>query len=711
MKAIVLDLETTVQTTNGETDNSPFHPDNSCVSAHWRMVEDGVIGDAQRLVWNHNEQERPDPRQPLQDALSEADIVVAHNAKFDILWLREMQFDLPETVFCTMIGEYIFARAQWRPLSLKETAIRRKVTRKRDDVTEDYFKQGIGFEAMPLDVMVDYADTDVLSCAEIYLDQLKELEHQDNRGLKPVFDLMNDMLWFLVEIESNGIQIDLDALSGVEAEFVAEKEQIERRLQEIISSVMGDTPINLNSGPDMSAVIYSRHVTDRHLHAQMFNLGLQPNGKPKYPPKMKNHEFAAAVRATTEVAKKTVLHHCSSCNGSGYQFKRRKDGSPYKRQPKCKHCEGTGSIYVPTKDTAGLRLVPQGPQYASVHGFKTDKQTIKLLIAQAENKKRPIAVEFLQKLSRLNAVNTYLSSFVRGIQAWTRPDGLLHANFNQTVARTGRLSSSKPNFQNQPKGGKFPVRKSVVSRFDDGLILEADFSGLEFRVAGELSRDPQIIRDVYDGKDIHKQTASIINQCDVSEVSKDMRQAAKAYSFAPLYGGMGASEPEHIQKYFKEFFNIYVGMANYHKELFNGVLKDGIVRIPSGREYYFPDAKRLSSGRITNATAVVNYPVQGFATADLVPLACIRALRLFRHYGLQSKLILTVHDSIVVDVFPGELDMVCAVVSEAMDIISEAKRRFDYDFALPLAIEIEAGPNWMEQEEIPLENTLNLVLR
>jgi len=703
MKTIVLDLETTVQETNGETDNSPFHPDNSCVSAHWRMIEDGVIGDAQRLIWNHNEQERPDHRQPLQDALSEADTVVAHNAKFDILWLQEMGFDLPETVFCTMIAEYIFSRAQWRPLSLKETAKRRDVTRKRDDVTEDYFKQGIGFEAMPLDVMVDYADTDVLSCAEVYLDQLKELEHQDNRGLKPVFDLMNDMLWFLVEIESNGIQIDLDALSEVEAEFVAEKEQIERRLQEIISSVMGDTPINLNSGPDMTAVIYSRQVTDRHLHAQMFNLGLQPNGKPKYPPRMKNHEFAAAVRATTEVVKKTVLHHCSSCNGTGYQFKIKKDGSPYKRQPKCKHCDGTGSIYVPTKETAGLRLVPQGPSFASVHGFKTDKSTIKLLIAQAENKKRPIAVEFLQKLSRLNAVNTYLSSFVRGIQAWTRPDGLLHANFNQTVARTGRLSSSKPNFQNQPKGGKFPVRKSVVSRFDDGLILEADFSGLEFRVAGELSRDPQIIRDVLDGKDIHKQTASIINQCDVHDVSKDMRQAAKQYSFAPLYGGMGASEPEHIQQYFKEFFNIYTGMANYHKELFNGVLKDGIVRIPSGREYHFPDAKRLSSGRITNATAVVNYPVQGFATADLVPLACIRALRLFRHYGLQSKLILTVHDSIVVDVFPGELDIVCVVVSEAMDIVGEAKRRFGYDFALPLAIEIEAGPNWMEQEEISLK--------
>jgi len=703
VRVIVLDLETTVQITNGETDNSPFHPDNSCVSAHWRVVEDGVIGDAQRLVWNHNEKDRPDPRQPLQDALSEADIVVAHNAKFDILWLQEMEFDLPEKVWCTMIGEYIFARGQWVPLSLKETAKRRNTTRKRDDVTEDYFKQGVGFEAMPLDLMIEYADADVLACAEIYLQQVADLDKDSNRGLQPVFDLMNDMLWFLAEIEGNGIAIDLEALDEVEAQFVAEKTEIEKRLQEIVRSVMGDTPINLNSGPDMCAVIYSRRVTDRDLHIRMFNIGMLPNGKPKMPPRMKPHEFAAAVRGTTEVVYKTVLHTCHSCNGRGKQFKLRKDGQPYKTQPKCQTCGGSGCVYLPTKEKAGLKLVPGGPRDASVHGFKSDKATIQKLIAQAEDKNRPIAVEFLQKISRLNAVNTYLSSFVNGIRAWTRGGGILHPNFNQTVARTGRLSSSKPNFQNQPKSGKFPVRKAVVSRFEGGQILEADFSGLEFRVAGELSRDAQIIQDVLDGKDVHSQTASIINQCPLSEVSKDMRQGAKAYSFAPLYGGMGANEPEHVQTYFQEFFKIYKGMAEYHQKLFRGVLKDGIVRIPSGREYYFPDVQRTRNGRVTNATAIVNYPVQGFATADLVPLACIRALAAFRSLKLSSKLILTVHDSIVVDVYPGELDAVCAAVAEAMDIVQEVKERFDYDFVLPLDLEIEAGPNWMDQSEIPLE--------
>ena len=243
----------------------------------------------------------------------------------------------------------------------------------------------------------------------------------------------------------------------------------------------------------------------------------------------------------------------------------------------------------------------------------------------------------------------------------------------------------------------------MVSRFENGQILEADFSGLEFRVAGELSRDPQIIADITNGKDIHKQTASIIRQKPESEVTKEERQSAKSTTFSPLYGGMGANEAPHVQKYFQEFFQIYKGLAEYHKVLMDGVLKDGIVRIPSGREYIWPSAKRLRNGRITNATQVVNYPVQGFATGDIVPLACIRAVRAFRERQLQSKLILTVHDSIVVDVCPGEVTQVAEALSWAMKgVKEEILTRFGYEFILPLDIEIEAGKNWMEMSPVPL---------
>lgn len=705
MQIIVFDLETTVQRDGSNIDNSPFNPRNRMVSAHWRLIKDGVIGEPKNLVFYHDEKETPDSPDEFIEALKSSDLGVAHNAKFDVLYLMESGLPVPPEMYCTMIGEYIFARAQQISKSLKETAERRDVTRKKSDLVDNLFKvEKLGFDQMPLDVVIEYAEADVLSCAEIYLDQQMDLLKKSNAGLKPVFTLMNEMLMFLCEIECNGIKIDLEALDEVEREFVAEKEQLEKKLNEIIIDVMGDTPINSNSGADMSKVIYSREVVNKEAHKSSFNIGTGPNGKPLHPARMSPSQFANTVRKHTRRVYKTVAYHCDTCAGKGKIQKYKKDGTPWKNLTKCPSCEGQGFTLMQTGKIAGLKLVPEGPQDASINGFKTDKTTIKRLISQAEAKNNLDAVVFLQSMSRLNAISTYLDSFVKGIQTYTRPDGVLHAQFNQCTTRTGRLSSSNPNFQNQPKGGKFPVRKCVVSRFEGGAILEADFSGLEFRVAGELSRDPQIIEDILDGKDVHKQTATIINQCSVESVSKEMRQGAKAYTFAPLYGGMGAGEPPHVQTYFKEYFNIYQGLKRWHQALMDGVLKDGIVRIPSGREFYFPNAKRLRGGRITNATAVVNYPVQSFATADIVPLACVRALRGFREHNLTSKLILTVHDSIVVDVYPGEQDTVVKILRWAMsDVGEELQERFNYTPVLPLDIEAEAGKNWMETTPISVD--------
>ena len=350
-----------------------------------------------------------------------------------------------------------------------------------------------------------------------------------------------------------------------------------------------------------------------------------------------------------------------------------------------------------------MKLSPEKPGDASVNGFKVDKQTINRLLAQAEKKENEQAINFLSKFTRLQAISTYLDSFIKNIQFWTRPDGFLHASFNQCMTKTGRLSSSNPNFQNQPKGNKFPVRKCVVSRFDN-VILEADFSGLEFRVAGELSKDKQIIDDISNGKDVHKQTAAIINQCDVSSVTKEMRQAAKAYTFSPLYGGMGANEPDHIKRYFEEYFAIYKGLKVWHKSLMDGVMQTNIVRTPSGREFYWENPRRMGNGRISNATQVVNYPVQSFATADIVVLSCIRALRGFREQKLKSKLIITVHDSIVVDVFPGEEQTVKKTLASAMrEMADEIKKRFNYNMIMPLDIEMTSGKNWMEQVDINID--------
>lgn len=714
--AIVYDLETkTSMLGDGIRDYSPYNPENFVVSIHWKVFEDlsdeaqveaDILKPVNTIVLRHVEKTTPDSVDEFRADMARVECQVAHNLKFDASWLAEMGFDLPEITYDTLIGEYIYARGNPIEKSLKATAERRDVSRKKSDLIDEEFKSGKEFSEIELAKVVEYAEADVQSCAEIMVQQLRELREEKNAPLLETFRLMNEDTVVLIEMERNGIAIDMDVLDQVGAEFQAEKDEHEKRLQEIVRDVMGDKPYNLNSGPDVNAVMYSREVVDKALWKSTFNLGTDRRGKPMYPPRMKPTQFTKEVRANTRVVKRTMAVHCHTCDGTGYIQKIKKDGTPYKNKSPCPVCDKQGALYQDTGVVAGLKLIPEGVRDTSVHGFKTDKQTIAKLIPQAKAKGNLVAEEFLTRILRLNAVNTYLDSFVKGIKTYTRRTGILHPQFNQTITRTGRLSSSQPNFQNQPKGHKFPVRKAIVSRFEGGKICEFDYSGLEFRVAGEISQDKQIIEDILTGKDVHKQTASIINQIPVSEVTKEQRQNAKAYTFAPLYGGRGANEEPHIRRYFEEYFVIYRGLAEWHQTLFTQVLDDGIVQIPSGRQYYFPAVKRIAGGRITNATNVVNYPVQGWATGCIVPLACVRAYRKFKELGLKSKLILTVHDSIVADVFPSEEQSVADALSWAMKgVADEAKVRWKYDFSLPLDIEGSIGPNWMEMDEMPLTDS------
>ena len=689
MKELVLDLETTVAKIDGKNDNSPFNPANRCVSAHFGWMGWDSVEEVHSLVFHHNEQKTPDDPEPLRAALSEADVLIAHNAKFDVLWLLEMGMPIPPKIFCTMVAEYLLSKGQRRLIGLKATAERRGLSKKKSDLVDDLFKSGTGFEAMPLETVIEYAEADVRVCAEVYLDQKNDYYKPENQSLIPIRQMSNEMLLTLIQMERNGICVDLNALAEVEAEYTAEKAALEKRLTEIVEQTMGDRPINLNSGRDMTAVVYSREVIDRERHRQTFNIG--PN---KRPPRMKQKEFTHAVRTTTRIVEKTQAVCCDVCDGRGTIQKYKVNGDPYKNLTRCPSCSGAGAFYQSTKKIAGLKLSPKDPSFASINGFKTDKVTLAGLITEAEAKRNDIAVEFLTKISRLNAVSVYLDSFVKGIKTWTRSSGFLHTNFNQCQTATGRLSSSNPNFQNQPKRG-FPIRKCVVSRFENGLITEADYSGLEWVCAGDLSRDPQIIADIQNGKDVHTQTATIIHQCDASEVTKDMRSNCKKFTFAPTYGGMGANEAPHVQVYFKEFFKIYSGLAKWHKTLTDGVLQNGIVQTPSGRQFHWPEAKRYGNGRISNQTQVVNYPVQSWGN-DLVQLACIRTQNQFDQTQMKSKMILSVHDSIVIDTHPDEVRKVETILTWAMkDVLKEAAERWSHEFVLPLEIEITSGPNWL----------------
>lgn len=713
---LVLDLETTVQKIDGKWDNSPKNPNNKMVSAHYAWITADGLGEVtsdfyhhKELknygVWNHALKHPDDPRK-LMKALKKAKGCIAHNRKFDSFWLRETGFKeyMPENWYCTMQAEYLLAKGQRTELSLSATSERYNVTRKKSDLVDDMFRQGTGFEEMPIKTVREYAEADVISCGEIFLAQQARFEEPDNVSLLPVLQLTSEMTEFLLEIESNGCQIDMNVLLEVEHTYKTEQSKLLSDLTRIIEEVMGDTPINLNSGQDLTKVVYSRQVIDREVHRSEFNIGVNAAGKPLRPTPMNKAQLTKAVRKTTQKVYRTEGMCCKECKGSGTIQKYKKNGDPWKNRTKCPVCSGVGALYIPTGKIAGLKLIPTVSADASINGFKTDKLTIKKLIDQAYAKDNLTAVEFLTKITRLNAISTYLDSFVSGIKTWTRSTGLLHSTFNQTVTATGRLSSTNPNFQNLPKGNKFEVRRAIISRFAGGSCGEMDFSGLEFRVAGMLSKDQQIIDDVLVGKDVHRQTASIILQKPEDQVTKEERGQAKSKTFQPLYGGIGMGEPDHVRAYFSSYFKIYQGLARWHKSLGDEVLNRGYIQTPSGRQFAFPNAKRLRNGRITNHTQVVNFPCQSFATADIVPLACIRALRKFREMGLLSKLILSVHDSIVVDIHPTEIQDVGRALQWAMSgVDEELQHRFGYQAVLPLDTEYAVGSNWMNIEEISVD--------
>ena len=220
--------------------------------------------------------------------------------------------------------------------------------------------------------------------------------------------------------------------------------------------------------------------------------------------------------------------------------------------------------------------------------------------------------------------------------------------------------------------------------------MEMDFSQLEFRTAVFLAQDVQGMKDIQNKVDIHQFTADVIG------VS---RQDAKGHTFKPLYGGMSGTDSE--KKYYKEFLVKYKDIAKWHDRLQSDAINYKVVSLPSGREYAFPYAKRMPWGSASNSTQIKNYPVQGFATADIVPLTCIAIDKLMVKNKVKSLMINTIHDSVLIDVYPGEENIIGTIVKDgANDVIPMMKDYYDIDFNIPLDTEVKLGYNWLEMREV-----------
>ena len=681
MKVVtVLDVENTTIKRNNKLMLDPFEAENSLT-----MV--GMLNHSGEkiITFDHSEQQpTTEGGSIVQNILDDTHLLVMQNAIHDLTWLWESGFNYTGDIFDTMLGAYIIQRGQKEPLSLEYLAERYKCDTQKMGTLKDYFNKGYTTRDIPHAELSQYLSADLHATMELYK-KLDEKLTQEDKGLESTVKLTNQICVQLARIYQRGFNVNTDALEEVRKEFEQEKQELLTKLQSQVHELMGDRPINLNSPEQLSWIIYSRKPHDKPMWANSFE------------PRFTDSEFKSVIKSKSSVLYKQKARQCTVCKGTGKVRRTKKNGKPFVNTSKCLECKAEGYLFTDTKEIAGLKFMAPNPDWVSAHGFSTSKDNLIKLETNARERNFQDAVIFLQRVRRLSALDTYLSSFVEGISTHIKSDGMLHVQLLQHRTGTGRLSGANPNMQNMPRGGTFPVKKVFVSRWEGGQIMEADFAQLEFRVAAFLSQDKVAIEEVSTGFDVHSYTAKVISDAG-QPIS---RQDAKAHTFAPLYGASGFGRTEAEAAYYKQFTTKYKGISEWHKRLATEILNTGRIKTPSGREFTWPDVQRRRNGSVTFFTQIKNYPVQSFATADIVPISLIYIDKLLEKNSMQSCVVNTVHDSIVIDVHPNETDKVIRIVKATNDnLINIINSKWNIDFNVPLLLEAKIGDNWLDTKDV-----------
>jgi len=680
---LVVDVENTITKREKKNILDPFEPGLELVQVGMQNVDN--TDETYLFTLNHKEDQDVGGSRAknIQIILDNTTLLIMHNAQHDLMWLWESGFKYDGDIYDTMLAEYLLQRGQKEPLSLEACAERRNLNYQKQDTLKEYYKKGYNTNEIPLQELLFYLRSDLDITRELYFALEQDYAKPEAESLHKVRSITFRTCKALTRMYMSGFRVDRNTLQEVRLEFQQEKVQIEDRLQRKTRELMGDTPINLNSPEQASQVIFSRRVHNKKEWADLL----------EYTKTKK--EFETVIEENSSVIRKTKASTCPECNGRGLVHKLRKDGTLYKLPTKCKPCEGRGYHLKEINVVAGLLFNPPSKKWVSANGFSTSKGNLESLMATATSNGMESALDFLTDLKRLSAISSYLSSFVDGIDIYTKPNGFLHVNLTQSVTSTGRFSGRNPNMQNMPRGGTFPVKRVFISRWEGGQIMECDFAQLEFRVAAFLSQDSTAMQEIETGFDVHSYTAKVISDAG----QPTARQAAKEHTFAPLFGATGYGRPKAVAAYYKHFNEKYEGVAAWHEELADEAANFEKITNKSGRQYAFPGVTRRANNSVTHFTMIKNYPVQGFATGDIVPVVLLEFERLLE--PLHSCLVNTVHDSMVIDVHPDEVKKVLTIVNTINSNLNcVIKDAYDVEMNVPLLLEAKIGKNWLDTVDV-----------
>lgn len=657
MKLLVVDLETSVKNTLGNHKGSPYCPDNKIVLAGVKPEGKG------EYIYNCV------PPVPQR----EGQIVVGHNLKFDLAYLRKenpawWDYVLSTRVWDTMVAEYLLTAQQHRYASLDECSLRYGGTLKDDGIAK-MWDAGVQTEDIPVEMLTEYLKNDLRNTELVALAQIKEAKRL---GMFTLCSAMMQVLITTSEMEWNGLHVDRDRLKTIGLQLDAERQSILSQMSSFVAKKLdniSDKDINFSSGKHLSALIFGGEIDyERQELIGKFKTGARA-GQDKY---------------------KKVLHTVS-----------------------VNLCEVPKELGTLTKNG----------------WYSTADEELQALADKHE---------FIKLLIRLRWLNKQYSTYVEGLSSLIFPDGLVHHNLNMVATVTGRLSGTNPNLQNIPSQEESEIKSYFDSRYPDGYVVSADYSQLEVVWQAYLANDKQMKRDIIHGVDFHckrlalKTGESYDSIVHKSKVLKDpeyvlARKKIKTFSFQRSYGagaetisaatGMSVQEVKEIIKLEEK---TYPGLTQYYNKVKAEVERStvrgkykteagvdagvGFFKSCTGRVYHFiqrdaPEFLKRDGILVSySPTVIKNYPVQGGATGDLVPVMMAELhQRLLRipGYGNHFVLINQVHDSIMLDVSADYLEDVILITKRTLeDAPYVMNKLFNLNIDIPFKVDIEYGRNW-----------------
>ena len=321
-------------------------------------------------------------------------------------------------------------------------------------------------------------------------------------------------------------------------------------------------------------------------------------------------------------------------------------------------------------------------------GYSTDVDVLEKL-----KKEDPIIEQILEyrQLMKLN------STYVEGLKQYINPETKrIHSFFHQTITATGRISSTEPNLQNIPTRFELGKRVRKVFKPQEGCVyIDADYSQIELRVLASISEDSHMIDAFKEGQDIHKQAASKVFKTPIDEVTKEQRSNAKAVNFGIVYGisdfGLGEQlgiGRKQAKKYIDEYLTQYSGINQFMDNIKEEAKEKGYVKTLFNRRRYIPELKSNNyMVRQFGARAAMNTPIQGTA-ADIMKIAMLKVFKEIEKRGLKSKIVLQVHDEMMLEVPIGEQQEIQEIMKKCMESAADLK--------VPLVAEISEANNWYD---------------